>query len=108
MHQIYLPEVVKNIDFDACLFYIMSMKRPCGESFRGTVPWPKPIKEGKEMAKVCEICGGKIQKGGGVSSHGQMICKACMDEIYEDSNRKNKHTSKKRKKIAKRPPGESV
>lgn len=53
------------------------------------------------MEKFCEICGDRIQKGSGYTSHGKVICKACMDEIYEENNGKNKHTSRKRKKTAK-------
>jgi len=54
------------------------------------------------MAKICEICGKEIINGRGYTNHGKTICKTCMYEIYEDSNGKNKYTSKKRRKTAKR------
>jgi hypothetical protein len=60
------------------------------------------MRKGREMAKICDICGKEILTGRGYTKHGKTICKMCMDEIYEESNGKNKHTSKKRRKTAKR------
>lgn len=54
------------------------------------------------MAKICEICGNEIINDRGYSNHGKTICRMCMDEIYEENNGKNKHTSKKRRKTVKR------
>ncbi|MBK5252157.1 MAG: hypothetical protein JJE29_05945 [Peptostreptococcaceae bacterium] len=54
------------------------------------------------MAKICDICGNEIRGGKGYTNHGKTICKMCMDEIYEENNGKNKHTSKKRRKTVKR------
>jgi len=60
------------------------------------------VRKGRKMAKICDICGNAIIEGRAYKNHGKTICKMCMDEIYEESNGKNKHTSKKRRKTVKR------